>query len=321
MKKFKKMKITLFDSVKAGFKVEVEGSFMRTDQTGNLRDKVYITNQMTGVLNSDIYLVLSNKDENATPLYTSYPQLFRLRELLENIKNLIIDNKGFIDADGILSVKQEYSSPYCLLNIGTENKWISFKLVVLEENENGVSRTVPGVSIEMSTSNRIASTLTTDEFLTVYTVIKDLQLSSIQIAMGLVFLQADDYYPQMNNQYNQQPIQHQYAPNNRNQYQPQYNTPYGNQQYQQPYTPRQNQQPQYNNRPVSRQVHQKAAPAPQIRPMEEQNDIPFVPFNQERQNIPPRSNSSFSLDAVNSTEPDKFDLNLQSDVDSIFDEN
>lgn len=154
-----------------------------------LTDLAYITDQGNAVLNSDIYLTLTYKGgDNVRPVYTSYPQLFRLREALTTVKDLLINNRGFLDAEGVLSVRQEYSAPIILSNIGKAANWISLKLAVLESGENGVVTTVPGVAIEMSTSNGYSSTLTTEEFLTIYTIINDLNLSALQVNLGLAFL-------------------------------------------------------------------------------------------------------------------------------------
>lgn len=192
MKKFNNLRMVLFDSTNASFKLAVEAQFVRGNQQMGYKDLVYVTDAYTGMLNPNIYLTLANKNEDTKPVFTSYPQLFRLREVLEKIKNLVADGSGFSEIDGVLSVRPDCTDPIVLANIGKSNNWISFKLTVLESGENGVISVIPGVSIELSTSNRYVSTLTVDEFLTVYTIIKDLNLSNLQATMSLAFLAVDN---------------------------------------------------------------------------------------------------------------------------------
>lgn len=246
MKKFNNLKMVLFDSTKAAFKLSVEAVFTKGNAMGGVQPLAYITDQGNGALNPNIYLTLTYKGETfeqTKSLYTSYPQLFALRRVLEEVKNLVADESGFLRADGIVSVKQGYEKPFVLSGIGKKNKWISFSLGVVESGENGITETFPVVIIEMSDANGAVSTLNIEEFLTVYTIIKDLDLASIQCQMALAYLGTmDDARP--NQGYNggyQQPAyrpQQQYAPRYSNNYNNNYQAQYG--QYSQPqrqYTP------------------------------------------------------------------------------------
>lgn len=195
MKKFENTKIVLFDSTNASFRLAVETQFTRGNPQQGYRDLVYVTSHGSGILNPNIYLTLTYKtreNEDVKPVYTSYPQLFRLREALEKMKDIVADKKCFLtDASNNITVKTEYSEPIIVANIGKGNNWISLKPCVSQSGENGVVTCLPGVSIELSTSNGLVSALSIDEFLTVYTIIKDLNLSTIQCCESLAFLAAD----------------------------------------------------------------------------------------------------------------------------------
>jgi len=184
------------------------------------------------MLNPNIYLTLAYKDENTNPVYTSYPQLFRLREAFEKIKNLVVDESGFMEIDGQILVKPDCSEPVVLSNIGKNNNWISMKLSVIQSEENGILTSIPGVTIELSTANRYTSALSVDEFLTVYTIIKDLNLANIQCMMSLAFLDTERQGQTGVPSGYVQPQQ--YQPMQQPQYQPQY------------YQPMQQPQPQYS---------------------------------------------------------------------------
>lgn len=236
MKRFNNVKMTLFDSTNANFRLAIEAQFVRGNSETGYRDLVYVTDKASAILNPNIYLTLSCKGEDLTPVYTSYPQLYKLRATLETIKDYVVGD-GFIEKDGEVFVSQNYNEPVIISNIGKNNNWISFKLVVIKSGENGVFEYIPGVSIELSTSDRFVSTLTVDEFLTVYTIIKDLNLANIQCMLSLAFLDAAPAQAMQQTQtYYQPQVQ-----------QPMYQQPYVPQYQQQPYQPQQGYvQPRYN---------------------------------------------------------------------------
>lgn len=332
MKKFENLKMVLFDSTKASFKLTVEAQFTRGNREQGYRDLVYVTDRYTGLLNPNIYLTLAYKDENVNPVYTSYPQLFRLREAFEKIKDYVVDeNVGFMRLeDNQLMVRPEYTEPVVLSNIGKNNNWISLKLSVIQTEENGIITSAPGVTIELSTANRYASPLSVEEFLTVYTIIKDLNLANIQCMMSLAFLDTErGQYGQP--QVYQQP-QYQAAP------QP---VVYYNQQPQQP---RYNQQPQYqqggynnNNGQYTRPNYNTnarrtsvpvapAAPAPQsYQQPQYEEDTMMRPQPQvtKSNTLPPRSTGKtqtpvMTLGAVESTPIEEISYNDPNSIDELF---
>lgn len=296
-----------------------------------LTDIAYITDQGNAVLNSDIYLTLTYKGgENVRPVYTSYPQLFRLREALSTVKDLVLDNKGFLNVDGVLTVRQEYSAPIILSNIGKASNWISLKLAVLESGENGVVTTTPGVAIEMSTSNGYSSTLTTEEFLTIYTIVRDLNLSTIQVNLGLAFLSSSQNqvpnwagYTQPNNQaYNQNPRPQYYSNNYQGQYQQQ-------QQYQQggygnvanTYQNATQTTPRYNTAAYSRpqQIQRQVAPTQMAaQPQQMVQQPTYQQQNNNNNNLKPRNEKILNFNSVEETPVEDISFDDTSAIDDIF---
>lgn len=206
MKRFENVKMTLFDSTNAYFKLAVEAQFTRKNPDGSYRDLVYTTDRGTSILNPNIYLTLSYKDDNMNAVYTSYPQLYLIRDALERVKSMLLSDDAFIldPNDNSLSVKQTYSDSVVVDNIGKNNNWIALKLCAIRTGENGVYNYTKGVTLELSTSNGYASQLSTEEFLTVYTIIKDLNLSTLQCMMSLGFLNCEARVMNVSSGYSQQ---------------------------------------------------------------------------------------------------------------------
>ena len=194
MKKFSQARITLFDSTIASFKLSVEANFTRDRQDGSTANLAYITDKGTAVLNPSIYLVFSFKGETydtTKNVYTSFPQLFAVRETLETIKDLLVGNKAYVNIEGVLNVRPEFQQPFVIDNIGKQSKWISFTLVAIEAGQEGMPVKIPGVSIAMPESEYV-SVLTAEEMLTIYSIIKDLDLTGYLIQLSNMFLSGDD---------------------------------------------------------------------------------------------------------------------------------
>lgn len=327
MKKFNNLRMVLFDSTNASFKLAVEAQFVRGNQQIGYKDLVYVTDSFTGMLNPNIYLTLACKNEDTKPVFTSYPQLFRLREALEKIKDMVADGSAFSEIDGVLSVRPDCTEPVVLANIGKANNWISFKLTVLESGENGVTTVIPGVSIELSTSNRYVSTLTIDEFLTVYTIIKDLNLANLQAMMSLAFLDVNSgYTPGMyaapaQVQPMQAPYQQQYAQPYTNMA-PRANNGYPTQSYSQP---RYNANPQGYGTRTTRQV----PPAPTANGNTTTlGGAPRTPYVQQapvqepapqQASLPPRTSKPImNMTAIEETPISEIDYDDATGFDDIF---
>jgi len=312
MKKFNQAKIVLFDSTIASFKLSVEASFTRQRQDGSFSNLVYVTEKGTANLNPSIYLVFSFKGdtyESSKNLYTSFPQLFKLRAVLEEIKDLLIGNKGFFEVENVLNVRPENKQPIVVADIGKQSKSISFTLVAIDSGEDGLGKKVPGVSIQISDSEYV-SVLTADELLTIYTIINDIDLASISVQLSSLFLASEDSgYSQP--VYQQVP-QYQPAPQQ-----------YPTQQYQQPqYQPApqpQQQRPQqrYNSNPMPKPSQQRTMQAPQ------QQAAPVQQQTGQSAGLPPRKNEKqiVNMKAVEETPVSTVSFNDEEAINSIFDDN
>lgn len=334
MKRYENARITLFDSSNAYFKLAVEAQFTRKNPDGSYRDLVYTTDKGTSVMNPNIYLTLAYKDDSTNAVYTSYPQLYRLRKALEIIKDYLENDDAFIydENDASLSVKQNYSEPVIIDNIGKNNNWISLKLCVIKTGENGVFNYSKGVNLELSTSNGWASALSQEEFLTVYTIIKDLNLTNLQCMLSLGFLNGEQrtnvgYTAPAYNNYN--------GYNNTAPYGSITTTPAYVAAPQQNYQGYQNQQPQqtnymkprYNNQtrtPSYRNVVPSTNAAPQ-----NNNYIQQTPQNNVSEYtspipgnvLPPRGNNKpvMNMKAVEDTPISSYDIDDTEALNAIFD--
>lgn len=337
MKRFENVKMVLFDSTNAYFKLAVEAQFTRKNPDNSYRDLVYTTDRGTSILNPNIYLTLSYKDDNMNAVYTSYPQLYLIRNALEKIKSMILDPNAYIldPNDNSLSVKQTYCDAVVIDNIGKSNNWIAMKLCVIKTGENGVYNYTKGVTLELSTSNGYASQLSEEEFLTVYTIIKDLNLSNLQCMMSLAFLNCDARPMNMggygNGGYVGQPYYGNttpgYAPQNQGGYQqPPMNGNWAAPQQAQPTT---YMKPRYNSQPRT-PSYRTQAPQGQA-PYANNSQAPVAPVvvNEENvtaphatnNNLPPRSANKpvMNMQAVAETPVSSYDVNDAAAIAAIFD--
>lgn len=325
MKYFNNLKMTLFDSTNAAFKLAVELQFTRKQQDGSSRDLVYTTDKGTSVLNPNIYLTMSYKDDQMNAVYTSYPQLYKLRKAFGTIRKYLEAGDAFIKDpnDQSLSVKQTYAEPIILDNIGKGNNWIQLKLEVMKSGENGVFTYAPAVSIQLSTSNGFTSLLSDEEFLTVATIIDDLNLANFQMLGSLGFLNAVEnhqaqygggLYPQW---------QYQTVPGNfgGNQTQPTQQPPMnGN------WSGRQQnnyQRPSFNQpRQSYRTTMAPQASAPQVAPVQQPAFTGSENRNSSYNTLPPRENKPLmNPAAIDATPVSQYDIDDAAAIDSIFNGN
>ena len=326
MKRFDNVKMVLFDSTNASLKVSVEAQLTRIGPDGNYRDLVYTTDKGTSILNPNIYLTFAYKDENPKAVYTSYPQLFKIRAAFEDMKDRLLNSDAYLvdPNDNSMSVKQNYADPIVLSNIGKNNNWIQLKLEVLKIDENGIAKYTPGVSLQLSTSNGYTSLLSDEEFLTLYTIIKDLNLANIQCQISLAFLNTDprvyNNYSQPSGYYQQQPPvyqpyqgQPQYPPQNRGNWAPKQPAPQPAADPSGYITPRyQNNGYQPKN---SYRAPTPAAPAPSAPVAGSQ------PTQQAANNLPPRGNKPLmNMKAIDETPVNPYDVDDKEALNNVFNE-
>jgi hypothetical protein len=315
MKPVNYIKSTLFNSTLAHFQVSVECRIMRRRQTdGSLESLCYIDNKGNAVLNPNIYLVFGYKGdtrEEDKMLYMSYPQLFKMRQTLENVKDLLLSDSTFTDETGVLEVRPNENNIYVISDIGKEKKWISFSPAVVTEDETVGSRQ-RGVTIQISGQNNLVSLLSQDEFLTIYTIVKDLNLAELQSIYSIFALNANDQQQGYNQGYQFQPQQNFYQQNPQytqqvqgnyqNNYQ-QNRAPYGQQQ--RPATPRyggQQQAPQSSAPKVARQTTSEAPVVLQQQPAHQQ----------------PRNTNIINMQAVEEAPVTNINWDDDDSIDEIF---
>jgi hypothetical protein len=248
------------------------------------------------------------------------------------MKDRLVNGEAFITdpADNSMSVRQDYADPVVLSNIGKNNNWIQLKLEVFKTGENGVYTYTPGVSFQLSTSNGYVSILSEEEFLTLYTIIKDLNLASIQCQISLAFLNTDNggvINYGYDNGYSQPQA---YYPPQQMQYQPSY--PQGTPMMQYPQNNRQPNYPRYQNNGYQpkQSFRAPAAPAP-MAPAVPQTRTPAAPEQtyaepQQTQNLPPRGNKPLmTMKAIEDTPIDPYDVDdekaLGDALNQIFNNN
>jgi len=308
MKKFNQVKIVLFDSTMAQFKLSVEALFTRGRPDGTFANLAYITDRGIANLNPSIYLVFSYKGdsyESTKNLYTSYPQLFKIRSALEIVKDLLVNEKGFIKIENVLAVRPEYTEPTVVGSIGKNNKWISFRLAAIDSTNEDMPGKIAGVTIEISDSE-YASVLTAEEFLTIYSIVKDLDLATIQVQLSTLFIMGEydiqtmqPVYPQPAYQYAPQP---QYIPQ-----QPGYTQQPQKQRAPQPQ--RQQPAPRYGNTPIQQR------PAPQVRPAPQTE----TPQHDPSQSLQPRKEKPIvNMQSVEETPVSAVSFEDNDAIDEIF---
>jgi hypothetical protein len=332
---FNQVEMVLFDSTIAQFKLSVKGTFTRERQDGSTANLVYkntYTNNRTNKtvttlnINPNIYLVFGYRGETyetSETLYTSFPQLFSIREQMEIIKNLMLDSNTFEDIEGVLEVKAEFKEPLIIDGIGRENNWISFGVATVEniDPESNIRNKVPGAVIQISSSN-YASPMTAEEFLTVYTIVNDIDLSGIQMQLTmLAILNDNDRMPTYNapaQQGYQQP-----APRQTQYQQPNQSQGHGNNTYQpRSQTPS---QPKYGNTPARNTFKSRQQPVLRSQP-EDLSPQDYMDETQEEEtrtqkgNLPPRKNEKniVNMKNVEETPVASVNFNNPNAVDDIF---
>jgi hypothetical protein len=321
MKSFTSLKMAMFDSTIACFKLGVEGLFTRKRPDNSLSSLVYISDRGAATLDPNVYLVFTYKGdsyETTKNLYTSFPQLFYIRQATEKIKDYLMDNKGFAEIEGVLTVRPDFQEPVVVSEIGKSKKWISFSLTTINSSEEGTGPKIPGVIIQLSDSE-YASVLTSEEFLTVYSIIKDIDLTGIQVQFSMLYLMGESggqpYAQQgyQQPQYQQQGYQQPYQP----QYQQQgYQQPYQQQQqgYQQPRQQGGQSTPRYNQK-----SYQKPQPETRVREAEIPQQFQEEPSRETGSSLPPRKEKSIvNLKSVEDVPVSSISFDDQSAIDDIF---
>lgn len=176
--------VTPYDSTAAHFKVTIESRLTRLREDGSQEALSFISNTGRASLNPNIYLVFSYKGESreeSKAVYMSYPNLYKLKAVMREVKDLLLDENTFTNANGIMEVKEEFKEPIVYANIGKEKKWLSFTICMLSggddlSQEKGVTIHIPG--------NDYVSVLTADEFMNIFEIVEETNLLELQTIIG-----------------------------------------------------------------------------------------------------------------------------------------
>lgn len=177
------LNLNLFTSTSAKFKLGITVMFVKKNPTtGKEWDAVKVSQSGYATADPSLFLTFSYStgifgDKDVT-VYTSYPHLLRIRTIFEDMKNAIMNNVAFISDRG-LTVNDQYAEPRTIANIGGESKFISFRFIAdgLVDNNNNC---LPAVELIVSNAPQ-ACILTIDEFLTLYTILKDISLPEMAL--------------------------------------------------------------------------------------------------------------------------------------------
>jgi hypothetical protein len=303
---------TLFENTSANFRLAVNVMFNKQNsQTKQQYPLVRVSQNGNAKCEPNVFLVWTYTEgsfDTDVSVYTSNPHLLRLRNIFEEMKEGILSGSAFIDSNNGLVINDNYANNYSITNIGVKSNWISFRFIAnaLVDSTNNY---IPGVELTLSNAPK-PCLLTIDEFLSIYTIIKDISLPQIALTASALALlsnnnqQAAPSYSNRQNNYG-----------GYNSARPAYNNQYNNQQnYQRQAAPATN--TGYATRGQAAQP-QQYAPQENISPSYNNNSS-FEPKRSTVQSMPPRSSkpTMTDFDAIESIPTDDFSVD---DVESLAD--
>lgn len=252
--------LILFEGTNSKFKLAVNGIFNKSKQDGSTSPLITVSQQGNVTLRPSIFLVFTYMTDDfstSKSVYTSNPHLLKIRNILSEIKELIFNNEAFTTIEGVAVVNPQYANVerWTLANIGKKSGYLSFFLSTewLVDTQNN---RIPSVCLEISGSPE-PCVFTIDEFLTIYQIIMDVNLSTCALNMAntellySVLTGNQNSVQQQNNNYGNR----NYAP------QTQYNRQPGNYQNNNQYGNNVNRQATYQV-PTSNQPRQATAQRP-----------------------------------------------------------
>lgn len=185
----------LFESMNASFKLSINSMLTKSKQDGTDQNLVFVNqNNGKGTFRPSVFVVftyLTNEYETTKSLWTSFPHVHKLRAMFNQIAEQLTAEDSFIQVEGNgLVVNPAYSQGVLLENIGKDASWMSIRLApCVDEVARTVSR---GVAIELSKTNGYSSLLNEDEFLSIVTMINDINLTTISLLETIIALQANN---------------------------------------------------------------------------------------------------------------------------------
>lgn len=187
MKNLSNIRIDLFESTIAKFKLSINAILVSVKKDNTLSPLVYVSNRGNAVLNPNVYLVFTYREEGqrGVDVYTSFPQIYPIRAALEATRVKLYDPETFYESpDGSLEVKPNVSHEV-IQNVGRDKANITFSIITFTSTEDP-TRKEPGVAVHLSTSE-YASILTVEEFLTIYTIVNEVNLTHLKAELGMYY--------------------------------------------------------------------------------------------------------------------------------------
>lgn len=200
------LSLTLFESTNANFRLSTNVMFNKENSTTKVKyPLIRVTQSGNAKCEPSTFLVFTYTEgtfESDVSVYTSNPHLLKIRTILEDMKDAFLSNQAFIQTNAGLVVSEKYSDVYSIGNIGAQSKWIAFRFVAdaIVDNTNN---NIPAVEITLSNAPK-ACILTIDEFLSIYTIIKDISLPQMALLASVAALNSVNsaQLPAAKNNYN-----------------------------------------------------------------------------------------------------------------------
>ena len=178
----KSSKLIILDCPSAKFRLTLDTMFEKVKQDGTMQSGIYInTEKEAGTFRPSCFLVFTYVGEDYTTtkgIYLTVPHMYKLRNTVETVHNMLKDPNAFIDIEGNLSVADQYAEPVVMNGNAKNQDWLAFTISTCRSDDSLVVQ--KGVAIQHSKSNGMSSLLTEEEFDALYDIIMHIDFVSIE---------------------------------------------------------------------------------------------------------------------------------------------
>ena len=186
----KQYTLTIMDNSTANFRLTFTCLFERTINDKTINAVWHNTNQDQDGNSKDAYsfkpscflnfTFVSPEDYSQTKtLPTALPHIYKIRRAFQAMYDITMDPNALIEDNGNLLVNQAVNTNVVIDGINlAKGDWISLDYTVLKNDYTG--QLEPGVILTTSRNNGYGSTLSLDEFYTLYDVIMHLDYVTLQ---------------------------------------------------------------------------------------------------------------------------------------------
>lgn len=183
--------LILFEGTNSHLRISVNGMFSKKNKDNTVSQLITVSQQKNVTLRPNAFLVFSYYDGDFESLkngsvYTSNPHLPKLRTIVTEIKDAILSGNAFLRSnEDTLFVAPDYERPesWIIPNIGKDAKQITFALSATSLRNDETGECFPSVNIALSGAKEWCL-LTIDEFLTIYQIIMDVNLTTLAVNMA-----------------------------------------------------------------------------------------------------------------------------------------